>query len=372
MVEERGFIEACTRAWNETWENTRLSLDQSGDLGEALQDETLVTAIRQSINSPTKTYRYVLPTQLVAKFVNPELDAKCIQVQRGGEGTFDARTVAHGVIVPFERRNHNVLGGAPEPYVNNPLRVPEISLDPQIRGQQKNKLGWDYLFTILNRVQEENDPEFTIQVLRQVQIEIARRLTLTRVVYPVPRRISLERTKSLLFDFLATPSGGDRYEVVATALFQTIGRRFSLYSEIQRNKTNAPDSVSGQVSDIECRDENGNIVLAVEVKDRQLRINHINDKISAMRERNVSEILYLVREGISQDQREPAEDRIHQEFASGQNIYVFDLLAFIEVVCALIREDGRREFLEDIGEVLDRYSSPLATRQSWADLLGIV
>jgi hypothetical protein len=372
MAEERGFIETCIQVWNETWEIARQSLDQSGDIGEALQDEALVIAIRQSINNPTKTYRYVLPTQLIAKFVNPELDAKCIQVQRGGQGAFDARTVAHGVIVPFEKQNHNVLGGAPEPYVNNPLRVPEISLDPQIRGQQKNKQGWDYLFTVLNRVQGENNPEFTFQVLKQVQTEIARRLALIRVIYPIPKRISLERTKRLLIDFLATPSGGDRYEVVAMALFQTIGRRFSLYSDIQRNKTNAPDTASGQVADIECKDENGNIMLAVEVKDRLLQINHIADKISTMRERSVSEILYLVREGISQDQIKPTEDRIRHEFASGQNIYVFDLLAFTEVICALIGEEGRHEFMEDISEVLEKYSSPLSTRQCWADLLSII
>jgi hypothetical protein len=74
-------------------------------------------------------------------------------------GSFDARTVAHQVIVPFDQANESVLGGAPEPYVNNPVRVPEVSA--RYRAPQKNKEDWDKLCELLNLVQQRNSKKFS-------------------------------------------------------------------------------------------------------------------------------------------------------------------------------------------------------------------
>src|SRR5690606_24687256 len=110
-----------------------------------------------SITGATKTYHYVLLTQLLAKVVQPDLD--CRSVQAGNfpyPGAFDARTIAHKVVVPFDKDNQNVLGGSVEPYVNNPLRVPGIL--PEYRSQQKDKAGWDTLVRILERVEDAGNP----------------------------------------------------------------------------------------------------------------------------------------------------------------------------------------------------------------------
>lgn len=103
-----------------------------------LDDGALIESIHRAINSATKSYHYVLPTQLIAKLADPSLDCRCLQVARGGQGAFDARTIAHKVVVPFDQSNNNVLGGSPEPYVNNPLRVPEVSA--QYRKLRKTAL----------------------------------------------------------------------------------------------------------------------------------------------------------------------------------------------------------------------------------------
>ncbi len=49
------------------------------------------------------SYHYVLPTQLLAKCVDHRLDTHALQAGYDAAGAFDARTVAHGVIVPFDR-----------------------------------------------------------------------------------------------------------------------------------------------------------------------------------------------------------------------------------------------------------------------------
>jgi hypothetical protein len=224
----------------------------------------------------------------------------------------------------------------------------------------------------LNEVENHNQAEFTYAVLRQVQIEMAIRLSQTLFEYPTPRRLNLDKTLELLSRFLSTPSGGDRAQAIATALFQTIGSHFHLFSEVRRSKTNAADTGTGQVADIECLDQDGSIVLAVEVKDVNLVINHITDKLGRMRAQNVAELMFLVREGIVHDHQNSVEELVKREFTSGQNIYIFDLLEFAKALLALLGERGRRDFLVSIGGILDRYASSLTTRQEWLSLLANV
>src|SRR3990172_5870666 len=59
-------------------------------------------AVGRSINSTTKSYRYVLPTQVVAKVVDPALDSRSVQEGSDLAGSFDARSLCHKVIVPFD------------------------------------------------------------------------------------------------------------------------------------------------------------------------------------------------------------------------------------------------------------------------------
>lgn len=240
----------------------------AGPLPDALEDLNLLEAVRGSVRSRTKSYRYVLPTQLVAKIADPGVDARSLQASHGVEGAFDARSVAHNVIVPFDSANDNVLGGSPEPYVNNPLRVAAVT--PDYAQAQKDRSGWSDLCRILEAVERTGDAGFTERVFRQVLVEIHRRLGEVRVSYPVPFRISLDRTMDLIARFLDEQSGGDRAQAVAAALFWMIGKRFGLYRRVVRAAINTADAASGLAADLECLSEDGEIVLAVEVKDKGL------------------------------------------------------------------------------------------------------
>lgn len=345
-------------------------LAREGRLFDTVADEPLRDAIQRAINSNTKTYRYVLPAQVVAKLTDGSLDCRCLQVLRGGSGAFDARSVCHSVIVPFDQQNDFVLGGSPEPYVNNPLRQPEVT--PQYRHKQKDKRGWDDLCLVLESVEDKNDPAFTQIVFKQTLIEIYKRLAGVRVVYPVPRRVSFRQGLRLIERFITGQSGGERVQVVASALFLTIGQRFSLYADVRRANINAADASSGQVADLECVSSDGEIVLAVEVKDRDLTVSQIQDKLAGMRAQKVTEILFIAQQGVAKGDEEQASALIEKEFVSGQNIYIFDLLKLLSSILALLGESGRKMFLDFVGQELDRHRSDIAHRRAWANLLSQV
>jgi len=350
------------RIWQEITET-------EGETEDFLRDKALSDIISKCLNSPTKSYRYVLPTQLLAKVADHSLDCQCIQVSRGAGGDFDARSVCHKVVVPFDKKNNNVLGGSPEPYVNNPLRVPEIS--EKYRYQQKDKGGWDNLCLVLKEVEERDDPAFSELVLKQVMLEVFRRLADVRVEYPVPKRISLENTLSLIEEYVSAKSGGIRLQNLTYALLLTVGKRFNLFGEINCQNVNAADASTGQLADIECLDAEGNLILVVEVKDRKITPDHIREKLPGLRSRGISEFLYitLARQFAAESLKEIL-DTITKEFSSGQNIYLFDFVDFARGILALLGEKGRREFLVNVGVTLDRYSAPVVYRKDWAALLS--
>lgn len=365
----KDLVTQASRILDDAWQGI-CAIAKTGRLEDCLHDEQLCEGVRRVIASSTKSYRYVLPTQLIAKLADPDLDCRCLQASRGGPGAFDARTVAHKVVVPFDQANDNVLGGSPEPYVNNPLRVPELS--DKYRAAQKNQGDWDRLCAVLSAVEGKADVEFTRRVLRQVLTEVYRRLTEVRVIYPAPKRISLDQSLSLIEGFLTDLSGGDRLLALTSALFAVIGRRFRLYSDVTRASITSADAATGMLADLECVSKKGEVVLAVEVKDRQLTINQLRGKIRNIREKQVSEIFFVAQQGIAVEDKEEVQSLIAREFVSGHNLYVTELASLARVALALLGEEGRRDFLREVGTQLDTYNSDIRHRRAWADLLSTV
>jgi hypothetical protein len=154
-MEQLTFKEQCQQYLMERWNHT-IQLFEGEEIKDPLADDLeLKEKIQECLTSSIKSYRYVLPTQLLSKSVDHALDCRSLQVADESEGSFDARTIAHFVIVPFESNNHDVLGGSKEPYVNNPLRCPAVSL--AYRDRQRNKNDWDMLIFVLDKIQDQND-----------------------------------------------------------------------------------------------------------------------------------------------------------------------------------------------------------------------
>jgi hypothetical protein len=367
--EDQGIVYTCSLYLRQRWEEVQRRFQEAmpdeppDPLG---YDHELIPLIRDGLRSPALTYHYVLPTQLLAKVADPNLDAHAIQAGYPGPGAFDARTVAHDVIVPFDRENERVLGGSTQPYVNNPLRVPGITAE--YRAAQKNKADWDKLVIVLDAVQKREDVAFVRSVFDQVLFEKYRMLADVVVVYPTPNRISLDGANQLVQRYLAAKSGGERMEALCTALFRTIGRKFGLFDEVRREKVNVADMPSGMSADIECW-FSGSIVLLVEVKDRELTLVQLDSKLDTARARHISEILFLAPRQKESQALEAIDARIASEFVSGQNIYVVRFADVSLGVLILFGEDGRVDFLREVGAELDRVNARIEHRRAWAELL---
>lgn len=353
-------IDRCKEVLSIHWHKV-LRHDLSQNIEESISSE-----VTHLLRSRTKTYRYVLPTQLVAKLANPSLDSRCLQAGRKPEvGNFDARTIAHGVIVPFDREQGKPLGGSPEPYVNNPVRVPEVSA--KHREAQKDKQGWDMLCDLLEVIENRNDPKFTEQVFDQVLLEIRRIQQEQKVSYPVPQRVSLQQTLEILTKYLDPRTGGGRLQAVSVALLRTLMKEWGIYDEVKSGAVTAADAPRGSPADIVCL-KDGNTVLAVEVKDRTVTLELLEDRITSSRIAKVKELLFLIRATPVIDDA-VVEERAQREFASGQNVYLFEVGTFYTHILGLMGEVGRVSFLVLVGKALEELQLDFRDRKEWAKLL---
>lgn len=158
-------------------------------------------------------------------------------------------------------------------------------------------------------------------------------------------------------------------QAVAAGLFAAIGKVLSLFHHVRSKHVNVADVQAGSAADLECLSKDGSVVMAVEVRDRQLTLTDVQDKLQSTREKGVRELLYLVRHTAEGKDAQHIEDLSRREFAAGQNVYVCELNQFLHAAMILLREQGRRIMLESIGTELDERAD-LSDRQTWRDLLG--
>ena len=318
------------------------------------------------IKSQFVSIRFCLPTQLLGKLTDSRLNCQCLQKGNGDdESQWDPRGFSSKVIVPWVAENQFVLGTSSDPYVSKPLRKQYLEASP---GNVKGEKEWILLYQVLKDVEDKNDPEFTKLRFLQALRSIKRLYSELSFQYYNPERISLEQTQSLVKDFLSESSGGDRGLAVAAALFETFGKYFKLYSDIKRNVINASDQATGLVGDIECIDENGNLRLAIEVKERNLTLTDVRTAITKARGVSLTEVL-LNAPGIVGNENEQINDLISRTWASGTNIYHLTIDDLITVGLFLTGEDGRIDFVKNVGNQLDKYNTQPINRKRWKELL---
>ena len=109
LILDRAFVEA------------KLSNDKTG------------RKISEILRGTHKTYRYILVTALLAKATNDEINILSLQKGDGDDGKYDARSLCHKVLVPFETlKLPGCLGSSNEPFLNKPARFVSLSLIDRI------------------------------------------------------------------------------------------------------------------------------------------------------------------------------------------------------------------------------------------------
>ena len=331
-------------------------------------DESTVERINVLIGSETVTFTYSLPTQLLGKLTDHRLDALCLQRGDNSESQWDPRSFAAGVVVPWVRDTENVLGNSADPYVSNPLRQPRIRPDPPNVKPTTLPL-WASLHDVLSEVQTRNDPAYTEDVFRSVLRAIFERLGNQQFDYPTLPRVSREQALYLVQEILKSSQAGEHGMSVATALFIVVGRLFALWDSVHREESTTADHASGMVADIECR-RGGVLVYAAEVKERKITVADVRSFEDKLNPSGLTEALFIAPEYKPQDISEISH-RLRLMWSRGVNLHHHPIEDLVNTLMSFAGEDGRRDFIVEIGYQLDEYAR-LSGRLAWRDLLAEV
>lgn len=359
--------EKAKRLLAECW-NEVLQKDQGGIDPAPEVDERIRSHVRDLMSSETVSFLYCLPTQLLGKLTDPELDALCLQRGDNAPSQWDPRSFATNVVVPWVRDNENVLGTSPDPYVSNPLRQPRILPGPP-NVRQNTLPYWRTLHAVLSSVEERNDPAYTLAVFREVLFAIHDELKSQQFEYPILPRISMEQMRYLVRELLAISREGEHAMSLTAALLRVIGRRFGLWDDVLRQTSTTSDRATGMVGDLECRN-NGQIVYAVEVKEQKVTLADVRSFENKLIKNNVTEAL-INAPTTKASEGESIENRIRLMWSRGINLYLLSIEELVSVTMSLAGEKGRLEFVEEVGKQLDEYARPTG-RFAWRDLLSDV
>jgi len=107
-----------------------------------IKNDSVTDGIIKVLSGTHKTYKYVLVNGILAKASSNDVDPIALQVGAPFSGSFDARSLCHKVLVPFERDFlNNIIGGSNEPFLNKPARFTHLSKENAVRkGKDKETL----------------------------------------------------------------------------------------------------------------------------------------------------------------------------------------------------------------------------------------
>lgn len=223
-------------------------------------------AIQRIINGSHKTYKYILLTALLAKTTNSGVNPLTLQSGSRLSGAFDARSLCHRVVVPFERESlANALGGSNEPFLNKPARFPEIALSNAVRRGADRKALVD-LHGVLRQVDSSALARTCLQdtLFEIIQLGRERVSYSGKTILVAPKQAELER---FVLDLVEESLEGESLALATGGLLVLLKGLYDDTFVVKEHPVNQSGASSREVSDIDVY-AHDKLIYCVEAKDK--------------------------------------------------------------------------------------------------------
>lgn len=244
------------------------------------KSDNITSGIKKVLTGTHKTYKYILVNGILAKASSNDVNPIALQAGAPLQGAFDARSLCHKVLVPFERDFlGNVLGGSNEPFLNKPARFTHLSKDNAVRkGSDKETLL--LLIKILSSVKTQGDANDYLacifDILRE-QIK-GKNKTFRNVANYSPTLIDIYEFSLM---FISKSFEGETSAIIIGALESLLHQYIKGDYIVKTHKVNQSGASSKEVGDIDIY-SNGKLYYSLEVKDKsfnQYDIEHAFSKV---------------------------------------------------------------------------------------------
>ncbi len=277
-------IEAVTRNLNRAW-------DASAEVFTNVP-APMKAAIDGVMSASDVTFKYILVTGYVAKATNPKIHARAIQTGSSLRESYDARSVCHKAVVPFEKTKGNLFGLSNEPFVNKPARHQEHDGE---NDQLRNKIGARLLHTALEAAQKATAAQVFSGLAYILSRGRARAATEQQA--EVTHTVSMPRVLKFCREFIEETDGGARLVAVWGAFCSLLAEE----AKISVDSPNASDQFSKTAGDVEVSYDK-TVVSASECKQRPITTDDVNHGLRKAGRSKIPEYIFVISAGIATGQ----------------------------------------------------------------------
>jgi hypothetical protein len=344
---------------------TEWSRIQDESQTEYIDDPIIKQKISEVLEGPQLTYRYILMTSILGKAVNPDVHSRSMQSGSNLDGSFNARSLAHKVVVPWEKENGERLGGSNEPYLNKPARHPEWSLDVPARSTSAR----ERLYNLLQRLEEktnsgEIDPMDVLRQALQTFYELEPKL----IEFESPDDAPYHIIEGAIIEYLTESGGGERLAAVMAACFQA---KYDYAGngewDVKADNANVPDSFSDEAGDVELY-RNGHLKKAAEVKDKPTTRSDIQHVVTKAQQHELDEYLYIVGADFDLGAEEAAREEAENAPVSIHLVYPDEILALLK----LVDDEQRVNFIDYVGEYLNDMRASDESKAAYQEVVDVL
>lgn len=330
-----------------------------------LRDDSLTEKIRFVLHERHKTYKYILVNALLAKATNGDIHPLALQAGAELEGAFDARSLCHKVLVPFEREHlDNVLGGSNEPFLNKPARFTHLSTENAVRaGTDKKILAT--LIDVLSNVKSSSDAQEYLTCALEIltgQIEALRELNTIEGTFSQ----SVSEALTFIKEFVSVSHEGESTVIIVAAIEKLFHSRLAGEHNVKPHKVNQSGASSKEVGDIDVFHDDA-FVYAIEVKDKDFTAQDVAHAFDKMKHNNASRGIFIYGPHASFN-REVIEGILETYHAEGFTTLLMGIVPYARLILIKTGLESRDEFFQVVMQTAIEINSKQETRE-WIQAL---
>lgn len=292
-----------------------------------MKPDKVGTTIDSILRGSNKTYRYILVTALLAKSTNEEINILSLQAKDKSEGAYDARSLCHHVIVPFERDVYpGSLGLSNEPFLNKPARFPRLSINNAVRKGKDFKTLKD-LINILSQIKSKDEAriylESALYSMKSIYEEIDQK-------YEIPYvDINDADNPQTIMDYISELIGqsheGEICPLVVSAVEHLYYNGMNI---IVPHKVNESGASSKEIGDIDIFDSAEHLISSIEVKDKDFSKEDVEHAITKFAHAHIGKSLFIFGRNVDFDKQEV----YHTAAALGKKGYFCSVISVLDFV----------------------------------------
>ncbi|ADV93381.1 MULTISPECIES: restriction endonuclease, SacI family [Bacillus] len=303
------------------------------------------------LSSGHLTFKYIMINALLSKATFSDINPLCLQKKSELEGAYDARSICHKVLVPFEKEKlKGILGGSNEPFLNKPARFPELSPDNAVR-RGKDKQLLNLLCDFLPKITTDKIAFYALvdaiyYALKQIK---DKEETMASLKIKTP---SLFQIENFVEELLKNSYQGECLALAVGTLTNILVDSLEGTNHAIVNVVNQSGASSKEIGDIEVY-HNKSILYAIEAKDKNYAPQDVQHAVNKAANSGCKRLMFVTgpRANLVHTSKTHTE-LINNAKEKGVYLTFLNYCDFTKIILALIPE----KTLEDFFHVLIRVS----------------